>query len=231
MSIFISTFILCLSLMLGSCQVKGTADQRYNLGLRYAIDGKFEKAKDEFEKALILDSSYRPATSSLKVIEEVLDRKLQNESVSYFFKAISSSNAGRLDEAISYLGTAINQDPDFFHAFYERGLLFGYKGEFDRAIADFTRSLELNPNDPEAYNNRGLTYARGKNLLDKAIFDFTKAIQIDPGFADAYNNRGIAHSKKSEAKQMACSDWKRACDLGKCDSYDIAKKNGYCPSM
>ena len=36
-----------------------------------------------------------------------------------------------------------------------RGYAYGKKGDYNRAIADYTQAIELNPNYVEAYNNRG----------------------------------------------------------------------------
>ena len=42
------------------------------------------------------------------------------------------------------------------------------KGDFNAAIADFNRAIELNPKDAVAYSNRGNT-KRDKGDLDGAI--------------------------------------------------------------
>ena len=47
-----------------------------------------------------------------------------------------------------------------------------------------------------------------------AIADYTKAIELDPDYANAYYNRGIA---KENSGKPYCSDYKKACDLGKSD--------------
>jgi hypothetical protein len=49
-----------------------------------------------------------------------------------------------------------------------RGLAWINKGELDRAIADFTQAIRLNPKDALAYSNRGLTWA-DKGDFDRAI--------------------------------------------------------------
>jgi len=57
--------------------------------------------------------------------------------------------------------------------------------------------IELDPNDAQAYNNRGNAYYR-LGEYDKAITDYTKAIDIDPNDAKAYYNRGNAYSIQSK---------------------------------
>src|ERR1700730_5666254 len=85
-------------------------------------------------------------------------------------------------------------------AFVGRGLAWQRKGDRDRAIADFTDAIRLDPNNALAYNNRGLAWNE-KGDHDRAIADLTQAIRIDPlprsdlaGIAhvNIYTNRGIA---------------------------------------
>src|SRR5580658_4847956 len=65
----------------------------------------------------------------------------------------------------------------------------------DKPIAEFTKAIELKPDDAEAYNHRG-SAKQAKGDLDGAIADFTKAIQLKPDDAGAYNNRGSARQDK-----------------------------------
>ena len=57
--------------------------------------------------------------------------------------------------------------------------------------------IELNPNDAQAYNNRGIVYAE-KGDYDDAIQDFTKAIELDPNITTAMVNIGLAYAKKGD---------------------------------
>ena len=63
-------------------------------------------------------------------------------------------------------------------AYYNRGLAYWKKGDFDRTIVDFTKAIELNPNFAEAYYNRGVWLTGKKGDSERAIEDFTKAIEL-----------------------------------------------------
>ena len=65
------------------------------------------------------------------------------------------------------------------------------EGRLDKAIEDYTKAIELNPQHANAYHNRGLAWSK-KGDRDKAIEDYNKAIELNPQYADAYNNRGNA---------------------------------------
>jgi tetratricopeptide (TPR) repeat protein len=62
-------------------------------------------------------------------------------------------------------------------------------GLFKEALQDYNKSIELNPENSRAYNNRGTVYANTNRLYD-AISDYSKAIELDNALADAYYNRG-----------------------------------------
>jgi Flp pilus assembly protein TadD len=44
---------------------------------------------------------------------------------------------------------------------------------------DYTKAIQLRPNDPDAYNNRGFDYTKEGNS-DQALADLNKAIELDP---------------------------------------------------
>ena len=71
------------------------------------------------------------------------------------------------------------------------------KGMYDKAIEEFNKAIEINPNDANAYNNRGFAYGMIGNL-DQAIEDYNKAIEINPKLAEAYHDRGVAYFGKKE---------------------------------
>jgi len=78
-------------------------------------------------------------------------------------------------------------------------------------IKNLTEYIRCNPNDVNAYNNRGREYYNeGKN--EKAIVDFDKAIEINPSFIHAYNNRGNVYSKQGNYAQSII-DFNKAIEL------------------
>ena len=78
-----------------------------------------------------------------------------------------------------------------------RGLIYGEKGDYDRAIEAFTKAVEVNPSYAVAYNNRGLAY-NNIGEFDRAIADYTKAIELKPDFIEAYNHRDDAYYAKGD---------------------------------
>ena len=63
------------------------------------------------------------------------------------------------------------------------------RGDWQGAIADFTKVIEIYPRYAVAYYNRGLAKDYLKDYRG-AIADYTKAIEYNPNYAYAYSNRG-----------------------------------------
>jgi tetratricopeptide (TPR) repeat protein len=72
------------------------------------------------------------------------------------------------------------------------------KKDYDRAIADYSEALKLQPNNAVIHNNRGTAFHFKKNY-DRAIADYDQAIKIDPNNTDARTNRDNARDAKRAA--------------------------------
>ena len=100
--------------------------------------------------------------------------------------------------------------PDF--TFYQkRAVGYVVKGEYDLAVADYGKIIELKPDDTSTYLNRGLAFYNKKSY-DLAIADYNKAIELNPKEAIAYLNRGESHEKMGNL-QKAISDYRKATEL------------------
>ena len=52
---------------------------------------------------------------------------------------------GQYDRAIVFFNKAIEKNPRFAEAYYNRGITYLEKKQFDKAISDFTKAIEINP--------------------------------------------------------------------------------------
>ena len=62
----------------------------------------------------------------------------------------------------------------------------------DKAVADATEALALDPKHAAAYNSRGCVYLQ-KHQADQAIADLTQAIALSPDVARFYRNRAAGY--------------------------------------
>ena len=86
---------------------------------------------------------------------------------------------------------------DVAWAHYNRGNAYSILGDYARAIEDYDRTLDLDPEQSMAYTNRGVARIRLGDY-QRAIEDFDQALRLDPGDALAHNNRGDAHARLGE---------------------------------
>jgi tetratricopeptide (TPR) repeat protein len=119
---------------------------------------------------------------------------------------------------ITLIATACQPTPE---AFTNRGDMYANQGQYDLAIAEYNRAVELNPGYAEAFNNRGGMYAN-KRQYDLAFADFNRALELNPSYAEAFNNRGFAYASQGQYEQ-AIADVNRALELN--PSYGMAYNN------
>ncbi len=93
----------------------------------------------------------------------------------------------------------------------EQGYTYADQEQWDEAIVQYTKAIELDPELARAYNNRGWAYGE-KGQSDLAIADYNKAIELDPELAMAYSNRGNTYFDKGEIDN-AIADYSRTIEL------------------
>lgn len=111
--------------------------------------------------------------------------------------------------------------PPDFNFYLNRANASVEKANFDAAVADYGRVLELKPDNVEAMFNRGVAYIN-KKWFDLAIADLSKVIDLDPKHAGALANRGDAYQKKGDLAN-AKLDYQKA--LAADPNIEPAKRN------
>ncbi len=99
--------------------------------------------------------------------------------------------AALLLAALSIPALVKAQDCDLTNAgaLTERARNKSAAGDHEGAVADFSCAIELSPEDPDLYNERGIAYEE-LGQQTEALADYTAALEIDPDYPYAYNNRG-----------------------------------------
>jgi len=116
----------------------------------------------------------------------------------------------RIDGCSAVIKAARDRSERLAETFNSRGIAYRLKGDYDRAIQDYSQAIKLNPKFAVAYNNRGVAHER-KSEYDRAIVDYDQAIKLKPS-AEAYFNRGNAHLGKSHYDH-AIDDYNQAIKL------------------
>ncbi len=83
-----------------------------------------------------------------------------------------------------------------FHRHF--GNLSGDRREYQAAVDDFSRALELQPAHVAALYSRGVLYWRELENYYRAVKDLTRVIELAPHWHEAWFNRALAHQLRNE---------------------------------
>jgi tetratricopeptide (TPR) repeat protein len=127
------------------------------------------------------------------------------------------TSMGRLPDGEKARGAALavleKQDPKTVADLHARAETYRGLHEYDKALDDYSKAIELEPMNPNTWNARGYCY----NHLpvpqpDKAFADLTKAIKLDPKSSQAHSNLGTALAKQGKLDE-AVAEYHKAIEL------------------
>lgn len=174
--------------------------------------------------APLLDDSSSPVMAFYRGNCAVINNNL--EAAIDHYEAASTSGAGayinrawvyvqlaRNDEAFASLRgmTLPFENASLVWVLSKRAELHALAFDYDRAIADVTAAIALDPQNAALYEQR----ARHIFLIyewDRVLEDYSRAIELDPTFAEAYFGRGVLYYTQGP-RENAIPDFKRYLDL------------------
>jgi len=176
-------------------------------------DDTYETHPSKSKRLASIETGFNKAIGKETVVYET-PTNLQT-TLEYFYSAYNKANLKDHYGAIADYNKAIEIDPNYASAYYNRGISKSNLKDYYGAIADYNKAIELDYTD--AYHNRGISKAHLKDYYG-AIADFSKTIELDPNNADAYYFRGVSKGSLSD-KNGACQDGRKAQSLG----YDASR--------
>jgi len=194
-----------------SCIQQPAQTSYYDNGLRYAIQGRFNEAKNEFEKVLLFDRFLLPAKEGLKIIEDVFNHKIEKEPAVHIFKSLYYRKKKLGTEAFAEIDKALLNNSDYATAYYYRAVVYLDQGLIEQALADCNKAIEINPQLTSAYIFRGYIYGNSK-LYDNAISCFNQVIMLDPEEPLTYVYRGNTYECKGLYDE-AINDYNKAIEI------------------
>jgi Flp pilus assembly protein TadD len=138
--------------------------------------GQYEKAAQEWRKAVELDPSQPTAHNNL---------------------GVALAETGKIREAAAHYLKALELSPRYPDAHNNLGELLAGMGKTDDAVAHFRRAVEADPGHAAAHANLGSVLAR-RGDLDLAIRHFRRAIELQPESVEAHRNLGLALAAKGD---------------------------------
>lgn len=102
---------------------------------------------------------------------------------------------------IHHLDKAIDLDPTKFEYFQTRAFLHSSNYQYDFAISDYKKILELNPDNYYANSSLGVIYSKYKDESELGLEYLDKAIEVDPLNTHSYLMKFFIYLKKGKEKE------------------------------
>ena len=96
-------------------------------------------------------------------------------------------------------------------AYNGRGKAYRVRGNYEQALSDYNKAIELDPAFFKAYHNRAKIYF-DQQKYDLAIEDYTIVLQYDPRFYEAVSNLGAIYASQQK-NDLALEMLNKALDI------------------
>jgi tetratricopeptide (TPR) repeat protein len=124
-------------------------------------------------------------------------KKVQPESRFYDDAVVHVSfllhEAGKTDEAINYLLSALEKDPDNAEFCYYLGTMYEESESYDQALTYLQKAIASDPENPKYYFRLGVVQDKGGDKTG-SIASMRKVIELDPQHANALNYLGYTYA-------------------------------------
>jgi tetratricopeptide (TPR) repeat protein len=109
----------------------------------------------------------------------------------YFLKGMAYSEMKDTALAVSSFQTCVEQDPDYFHAYMQLGLIFAAKND-PLCVTYFNNAIRVNPEKPETHYALGYFYQE-HGQYNEAIACYDNMLMVSPGNASGLYNKGYVY--------------------------------------
>lgn len=216
-----------------SLQKAETPDARFNRA-RVLIDQyRYDAAIDDLNRVIVLGGrgadvfalrghaylyAGKPALA-IKDLNEAI-RQNPNYAFAYVTRGHALMNAGQDDKAIADETKAIALAPKNIEARWLRAYALRYhRNAPQRALADYTAALAIDPSDGASRNSRADTYEALGRWADAGA-DYAAWIKSNPDSAFGYRAHGQASLMQGRAAEAA-ADLAKAVSLKPADGYGV----------
>lgn len=103
----------------------------------------------------------------------------------------------------------LRQESAESHRAFEQGYRQLQNRNYQGAIAEFNRAIQLDPNFKEAYSGRGLAQLQS-GQVPQALDSYNRILQLDPKSAIAYSGMALVRSRLGDERQAKLDTEKSA---------------------
>ncbi len=149
---------------------------------------------------------------------------LPDNGYAHFRRGVANFELCNYEESIADFNQALTLDATLSLAHNELGGVYRALDEPEKAVAEYTKSLQIDPYDSNTLTNRGRCYQFELKDYEKAIADYNIALLLEPYESVITLNRGRAYLALGKYKK-AKRDLTRTIKLNQADGYvKMAKK-------
>ena len=142
--------------------------------------------------------------------------KPKNELESLIFDALEAHSNDKIDLALNIYSKILRMklNPKIRSIIYNhRGMAHFVQSEYEKAVKDFSRAIDFDPQNVKAFNNRGLSF-RMLHQYDRALLDFETSLEMDPYQYETYHMRALTYFDMDDLAR-ALDDCEKALSLKK----------------
>ena len=142
--------------------------------------------------------NYMPELPEKK--ESVICRGFKMSDYKYYLdEGIFNIQDGDFEKGIENINKSIELKNDFEISYFYRAVANQALKNYDEAMLDYTKALQINDKMTDAYYNRAEITLSRKDIenpnIEKAVSDLNKALELDDKFIDALFAMAAAYKK------------------------------------
>jgi tetratricopeptide (TPR) repeat protein len=131
-----------------------------------------------------------------------------------YLRGIVNNSTGRYGKALDDFTAALESGTkgELYKIYLNRGISFQYLQEYESAMTDFTKAIELNDTAASVYQGRAMLHYEMKDY-SAAVDDFNKVLELGQENSAILFNLGMSYFRL-EQKEKACPLLQKSCTLG-----------------
>ena len=190
------------------------------LGFALFRAGQYEEAEDHYLLAINLNPEPEWTATVCRAVALIYSdiKKRPDKAIRMYMQSLTLypdnpetySSLGDIyfdleeyDKALENYAKSIELDKSDAYVFNKFATALRQKDYTEEAIIAYKNAIDTNPDYAPAYNNLGVVYLDGKNMIQEAKDCFEAAIEHDKEYTMAYYNAGRAYEAVNDKVQAA----------------------------
>ena len=178
------------------------------------VKNKISKSEDSQKWKMLLTTIYELDYDYVNAIKEYnkIEREYGATPAIHYYRSYCYNELGDSENAIKDITKCIEAgDGKDYYALSRRAHIYQDAGMYDKAIADFTKMIDMEPMVVYGYYSRGWCYEYAGDDR-KAMDDYNAGLDIEKNYLSLYMMRGRLHRKQGNM-ELAKPDFEKVLEL------------------